>query len=404
MMKKSIIYITAIFAGAFMTGCEHSEDIGTKDVGILQTMDYAFPFSGGNAEPVNGATFTFVSYHAHEDGTTSLIPDSDKDQQPIGRYAWLSDGKYKNILQPCDLNNDYTYAGRNPQNGQALLNGDYMTVCLHPAVPVEGNGRGAHCVPFKRDDVVMASEPFGMSVKGYEVFSLPVKFSVTEIRSKILLEFEQGGDNEITIENVSLMNPGYYGWYHPLTGSTDISYNESNPKDIYDYENRDQLDNTFVSMDVSDNPGDYDPNSANDKSGAFDIYETGETGKGAIVYTTGKKNADGLFLFANDYESDYFPQIGLTFDFYSGSDPEVKQASIPLNINMKHGECYRFKLTFTSTEIKVSYSIRPWDGDGVDDDQTIGGNPPEIPFGSWSIKEWDSGEGGGEIGIGKPKP
>lgn len=399
----NIYTIAILLASSFFTACQKGQHDGGTDgreqKGEVRPADYRFTRAGG-AVP-DGTAYTFVSYNKNKDNDTYGPNVTTLDGQfPVGQYAYLSNPVYKGILQPCEVDDGngtntgipYHFTARNPQRGQALFDGDFKTVCVYPAMPLTGVSGGKDRVLFARGQECYASDPFQMRVDGYEIFDLDGAgaHSLTELRSKVIVDFVQGSANPFTLKDAKLVNPGKWGWYHPLHQMTSVSYDIDDPANIYDrISNPTEGDEEALgfSNNYPGTPG--------------DLYETGLTGEGAVLYTTGYDEKDGFYFFSHDYQLSSLPQPGLAFsiDMAGGSFKIV----VPLNITMERGYCYRFKLTVESVAIRVSFQVADWETGTIINDQ-IGGGKPEI-LGVWTVGGWVPGSPGGSgSDIGTPNP
>jgi hypothetical protein len=448
---KPYLTLTVLFAlpaALWLAGCaKENGGAAVPPVGDPVEIAYSLTRAAGEpipAPPADGTAYTFVSYNRNADASYGPNPqvDSPDDQRPYGYYAWLSDPAYKGILQPCDpadLVNDRTKANtttpRNPANGQGLYNGQYMTVCLHPAVDLQGNGNGSMCLLLTRDDYRLASDPFPMNVQGYEVFPLPEPYNevdghssavpIRDVRSKVFFDVIQGNPNAFTVTEPTIVNGGYWGWYHPLAQTTVISYDKGDGYDAtLPYHSETTADNdgtngqtktgryNIYDRDRNPTPGSSEGlDMTTDMSGLNDPAVQGlantfygpatfaipADGEGEVIYTTGRKAGDGIFLFANDYSSNEFLQPSLTFKIDMGGSRF--NIVIPLAIKMEANHAYLFRLTVESVVIRVSWQVVPWNGH--DHSGGIGEDADNI-LGTWTPEGWTPYDHTEDIGTPEP--
>lgn len=385
-MKKILFYTTILIISAVAcTKDPVEEEITPNQIEYLVTRGIT-PLDA----PSNDYTYTIVSYNRNSDNTTygpnvsteSHYLSALYDQIPVGYYAYYADAKYKGVLQPADIDGDYPHQAfsRDAKKGQGLYDGFFRTYYLHPAVPFTySEDLRNNRVSFARRNPLYSSEHFDMQVNGYEIFDVDLTVgnssALTEVRSKVLLEFVQGTGQSFTITDVRLINAGEYGWYHPLLQNTKVSYDLSNEGNIYDrIEN--QTAGNSVSIPIL---ATYPTTPTGDC-----LYTTGSSGIGATVYNTYSGTNDGLFFFSNDYQQDALLQPGITFKLSVGGSTAF-DVTIPLNLTMLRNYVYRFKLTVESTSINVSFKEIIWNSVPIIDD--IGGIESKI-YGVWRADGW----------------
>lgn len=400
MNRLTILGICAVLAFA-AAGCS---DDGQKQVPAIHELnEIGYGTRAGGTPPADGTSYTFISYNEDpENGGFYPYTLTSEDenaatyhQKPVGYYAYMSDAQYKGILQPALLDDrvgtatsiPYGIISRKALNGQALYNGTFRTVCLQPGIGIVRNGdfeRGL----FSLDQEAYATEPFDIKVDGYEIFELDVEGEgprqLIDLRSKVVMDFVQGGSETFTISAPVQINAGVWGWYHPLLQDNMISYDAADPGNIYDFRTNPTAGNERA-LTMSNNYG----------SVAGDIYSTGATGVNSVVYTTGKAFSDGVFFFPNNYLESKVLQPSIAFTLHrNGSSYDVV---IPLNIEMKRGVCYNFRLIFTSASVKVTFRVAPWQL-GQDENEDIGSESQIL--GIWTVRGWLPGNTSGSEDIG----
>lgn len=453
-LTPTLAALPALFAALGLAGCARDTG-GTPEPPAGEPVEIVYSLTRAVGEPIpeppaEGTAYTFVSYNRNSnDGTYGPNPLEGVNaglQRSYGYYAWLSDPDYKGILQPCnlaDLANDRTQANpanpRNSANGQGLYDGWFQTVCLHPAIGLEDNGYGAKSVLFTRNDYRLASDPFEMNVRGYEVFPLPEPYDevdgyssavpIRDIRSKVFFDVIQGTPYPFTITEPTIVNGGFWGWYHPLAQTTLVSYDKG---DAYDttrpyHDDAATTDNDGANglpktgryniFDRVRNPtvGSSEAlNTSTDMSGLNDpaaqalpntfygpaTFSPSADGEGEVIYTTGRRAGDGIFLFANNYTSNDFLQPSLTFKVVMNGEPF--DILIPLAVEMEANHAYLFRLTVESSVIRVSWRVVAWNGHDYSDND-VGGDPDRI-LGVWTQPEgWTPHDEPSED-IGTPEP
>lgn len=327
----------------------------------LITMDYSITRADAENSPLDKTTYTFISYR---DGVSNE-PDPSVNQQAQGTYAYLIDAK-GGILVPCNVSTEYPYEydSRNPDKGQRLTAGNFMTGIFIPAVPVVYNEKlGSTRIRFTREQKVLALDMFPMTVYGYQVFNFPESSPAVDIRAMVSFDIVQGADTEFTIAGAELRHAGVYGWYHPKLGITDIT-DDPDPKK-FDPPTQSETC-VFTGPDVA--------------------------GEGNIIY-----RAENIHVFAANYTDETRPSLILAFNLKYGNSDNVYPITIPITVNMMESTHYTFTLIVESTEVAVSYTVREWTS-GYNDDkqfQEIGGEGQKINLGRWNIRDWVSGGGGG---------
>lgn len=426
-MKRTIIYIITAILAVACSKPEHPET--PADGGVLRDVRYSLT-RAGLPTPAEKTTYTFVSYNRNSDGTygpNTTTSDASSNaaykQQPIGYYAYLSDAEYYGILQPCEVDDaygtkegvPYGFVKREPQEGQALYDGNFRTVCLHPAMPVERIvATGSDRVRFERTEALYASEPFDMRVDGYEIFELDLEADpdtnptndpdlrknrpLIEVRSKILVDFVQGSDYEFTLDNVRLTNPGAWGWYQPLLQVTNVSYMDSaDPDDIYETDINETAGNE-IALNVSSDDGDASVE-------LYDYTDPDNTVKGDVLYSTtsrtlGESDGCGFFFFSNDYTKGNLLEPGIAFDLLMNG--EGFAITVPLTMHMQRGYAYRFRLTVESLVIRATFQVVDWETGQAITDPDLGGGQEQI-LGIWTPEGWtDTYNSGGDIGTPNP--
>lgn len=425
-MRKELLY-TAVFA--LLLGCA-KEPAATSptDSGELVPVSYSLTRALGEnapAPPAEGTAYMFVSYWRNNVlgdvfDPVNYRPNPDGGK-PTGHYAYMpSQDKGTGILQPCDPsspNNRWNSTKRDASRGQGLINGDYLSVCMRPAVDMWNNGDNSYRVLFQRKDERMASDPFPISVRGYEVFPLPEPYDdgqtvpIRDIRTKVWFDIIQGTDREFRIHEPQLANAGYWGWYHPLLQNTQISYQKG---DRYETSAEFHSDSTTDDPDADPKTGRYaiykkddpaflfaesseaiatSPNPApTDGTGAPDTiygpvsFGTPSDGNGKAIYSTGRGIEQGIFLFANNYKStNNYLQPGVSFRLeMNGSEFNIY---IPFDIDMKANHAYLFRLTVESAVIRVHFRTVDWYGENENDHNV--GTPEWIQTGVWTAAGWE---------------
>lgn len=443
-MKKYLVYITAMMA---LCGCTHEQDAPVvPPTDELSPIYYSVTRAAGEnapAPPEEGTAYTFVSYRYNSGSLTDPLNYGPNYQyansRTLGYYTYMHDETiWKGIMQPCNIelpNTRWKTQGRevspdpnNPDvNGQALANGNYMSACLHPAVDLFNNGSGSFRILFTRTDERYASDPFPINVQGYEVFPLPEPYNddkhtipIRDIRSKVWFEIIQGTNHNFRIVDPQLINAGYWGWYHPLLGNTQISYeagtkyettgefhddNLSGPGDdssattpktgrysIYDKDDPYYQNATSVeALDVDPGAAPKDGNGTPDTIYGPEEFTNPADGKGKVIYTTGHGSEQGIFFFANDYRStDKYLQPGIYFKLQmgEGNDTGEFKINIPFDIDMKPNHAYLFRLTVESSVIRVHFRTMPWEG-SHNNGGDIGHNDDWMTLGLWTVDGWE---------------
>lgn len=455
-MKRNILFAIAILA---LWGCS-KEALAPVETptGDLYPINYSVTRSIGEnapAPPEEGTAYTFVSYRYNSGDITNPLnygPNYEYySNRSLGYYTYLQDeNTWKGILQPCNIEEpntrwkvqerEVTPDPTNPGvNGQALLNGDYMSVCLHPATDLFNNGAGSFRLLFTRTDERYASDPFHINVQGYEVFSLPEPYNdgkntipLRDIRSKVWFDIIQGTNHKFRIIEPQLINAGYWGWYHPLLRNTQISYEAgtqyettdefhyddlTGPGDdsaatipktgrysIYDKDDPYYQNATSVEMlDIESGAAPTDGNGAPDTIYGPVEFGNPADGNGQVIYTTGRGSEQGIFFFANDYRStDKYLQPGIFFKLQLGDGLDMSQynINIPFDIDMKPNHAYLFRLTVESAAIRVHFRTMPWEG-SHNNGGNIGDNDDWITLGMWTVAGWvdhDMNNGDNNIG------
>ncbi len=457
-MKRNILY-TLLFSA--LCGCveEIPPQPPVPGDGELVPIVYGVTRALGEdapTPPLPTEVFTFISYRSITGNTmdiTQYYPNApyttgtgadginSGTNKHQGFYTYLpQEGTWKGIMQPCSIvptpeapdNSRWYSETRDPQSGQALMNAYYMSVCLRPGVELFNNGAGSERLLMTRNDVRYASRPFRINVQGYEVFPLPEPYEegskhtllLQDLRSKVWFEIIQGTERTFTIpEPPKLMNAGYWGWYHPLLETTQISYEKgtryddsNDPLDVYEntYEFHDEVldqpDDDLAATPPLRSTGRYsiydktDPRFQNafseeeldidsgpaptDGTGAPQtFYGPAAAGEGNVIYTTGYSFEQGIFFFSNRYRtSDEYLQPGIYFELSMGG--EGFKINIPFDIDMEPNHAYLFRLTVESSVIRVHYRTVDWEGvqnnggglGGDQDDWTV--------LGTWSPAGW----------------
>lgn len=431
-MKRAILYT---FALAALCGCVE-EPAGTQ---IVEPTDELTPITygvtrakGENAPPPppEDQVFTFISYPLSS-GTAGIVTNYYPNaamgyNKHQGYYTYLPDEDvWGGVMQPCSIeapNTRWSSTERDPQQGQALANRQYMSVCLHPAVELFNNGAGSERMLFTRRDVRYASAPFAINVQGYQVFALPEPYDdgttlpLRDLRSKVWFEVIQGTDREFRITEPKLINAGFWGWYHPLLETTQISYErgsryDSGSNEFHDetldqpgddssvttpktgrYRIYDKADPVFQS-ETSEEALTIVPDAApNDGSGLPDtFYGPATYGKGNTIYETGRNFEQGIFFFANNYRTstDYL-QPGIYFELEMGEGDEVSnfKINIPFDIDMEPNHAYLFRLTVESAAIRVHFRPAPWEGVHANGGDIGGDDTPWTLLGTWESAGW----------------
>ncbi len=441
-MNRTILYTFLLSALCSCTEKAPAPQVDTPDnepVPIVYGVTRAL---GENAPPPPPAdeVFTFISYRLISGVATEITnyyPNAPYDlNKHQGFYTYLPDGgQWKGIMQPCSIlepNTRWSSTERAPQQGQALVNGNYMSVCLRPGVELVDNGAGSQRMLITRNDERYASAPFNINVQGYQVFALPEPYDdgntlpLHDLRSKVWFDIIRGTDRPFSIVNPRLINAGFWGWYHPLLQTTLISYEAgshyltttefhyddlSAPGDdsaaatpktgrysIYDrddpfYQNATSIENLTVNSGAAPTDGTGTPDTFYGPVAALD---------GEAVYTTGHGFEQGIFFFANNYRtSDRFLQPGIYFELEMGEGDNRSsfKINIPFDIDMKPNHAYLFRLTVESSVIRVHYRTAPWEG-SVGNGGEVGGDYYDwVYLGLWSAEGWQNHNmnGGDEI-------
>lgn len=393
-MIKKTIFLALIAAACSCYKNHETAETAREPSGV----EYSFTRA---VAPADRTTYTFASYKADKNGDYGPNPDMTGGQKPVGNYAYLDDPVYKGIFQPCIVGAGHKFVSVHAQSGQALLDGTFRTVCIHPAVGFTSHSSAElMAVRFERGDEVHISEPFDMKISGYTLVPLPSASSeeglpLRDLRSKVVFDIVKGNARtNFTISDFSLENAGEWGWYMPMSRETKIAYIASEPENIYDKDNNPTQGN-IEPLTVSQS----DP-----AAGDGDLYHNAAaTGVNDVVYTTGNGAANGFFFFSNDYTTDtcLTPRLAMNISFDGGATSQVMR--IPFSIKMKGGTRYRFKLTVLSVAIRVTFTVVEWDG-ADDAGNPIGGGVDEIHLGTWTVEGWQPGNGGSTEGIGGTNP
>lgn len=455
-MKQYLLFALALPA---LWGCADDPQQPTVPLaGEPSAIAYAVARAAGEnapAPPEEGTAYTFVSYRytaGNAEDPASYGPNYEyQTNQSLGYYTYLHDQDiWKGIMQPCSVEAPNTRwkvqerevapdPGSATVNGQALLSGAYMSVCMHPAVDLFNNGSGSFRMLFTRTDERYVSDPFRINVQGYEVFPLPEPYNdgkstlpIRDIRSKVWFEIIQGSNRQIRILEPQLLNAGYWGWYHPLLRNTQISYEAgtqyetttefhdddltapgddsaaTTPKtgrySIYDKDDPHYQNATSVEV-LDEQPGAAPTNGTGHPDTIYGPVEFTQPadGKGQVIYTTGRGAEQGIFFFANDYRStDKYLQPGINFKLQmgEGTDTGEFRINIPFDIDMKPNHAYLFRLTVESSVIRVHFRTMPWEGTH-DNGGDIGNNNDWITLGLWTVTGWedhDMNNGDNQIG------
>lgn len=362
-MNRAVILSLSLLSAAFFS-CK-DDRTPSDDPAALITMDYSITRTGVEYPPLDKTTYTFISYR---DGASNE-PDPTVNQQAQGTYAYVIDAT-GGILVPCNVETEYPYkyVSRNPDKGQRLTAGNFMTGIFLPAVPVVYNEKlGSTRILFTREQEVLALDMFPVTVYGYQVFNFPASSPAVDIRAKVSFNIVQGADTKFTIENAELRHAGVYGWYHPKLAITDITDDPDTKK--------------------------FDP-PAKSEPCVFEGPAVG--GEGNTIY-----QAKDIYVFAANYSDETRPSLILAFDLQYGSSDNIYPITIPITVDMMESTHYTFTLIVESTEVAVSYTVRKWKN-GYNDDgqfQEIGGEGQKIDLGTWNIRGWvPGGGGGGNIG------
>lgn len=400
-MLRKVIYFTLI-AALYSCGKDEPDSPAAQDPAAV---DYLFT-RADTSPPAEGTAYTFISYNRNGDGSFGPNPDGSGNQKPVGHYAYMGNPAYKGILQPCTVDAGGAFvSGPTPANGQALYDGLFRTVCVHPAITLtaytDPSGDTYRLIRFRRGDEVYISEPFDMNIDGYTLVALPEKndgegLPLHDIRSKVVFDIVRGNTTtNFAVNGFTLENAGAWGWYCPATQKTRIGYIDAEPDNIYDKDYNPTPGNS-AALAVS-------PDGRLPSEGGYDLYyDASATAVGGIVYTTGYGADNGFFFFSNDYVTDTYltPRLAIDMSFDGDSYQTMR---IPLGIGMVGGMRYRFRLTVYSSSIRATFRVIPWAGDD-DPGGTIGGPAEEIPLGTWTVDGWQPGNGGRTEGIGGDIP
>jgi hypothetical protein len=448
-MKRSVLYMVVPLMALWGCTSESPYD-NPGGAGEPTPIQYSTSRALGHdapAPPDNDVVFTFISYRFASGDLTDMqdyLPNPPYlTNKPLGHYAYMhEENTYKGIMQPCDIYKagatPWLSTIREPQRGQALLNGQYMSVCLRPGIELFNNGDGSDRLLFKRSDERYASDPFPINVRGYEVFPLPEPYNddkytvpIRDIRAKVWFEIIQGSDRAFEIVEPQLINAGFWGWYHPLLQTTQISYEAgtkyeesaefhddvlgpeddssiSSPKtgrySIYDrddpyYQNASSTEDLDMDTSAAPTDGSGDPNTIYGPV----TFADPALGNGKTIYTTGRMSEQGIFFFANDYRSsDSYLQPGIYFKLRMGVAPDVSEfkINIPFDIDMKANHAYLFRLTVESSVIRVHFRPMPWEGDHSNGGD-LGDLSDWMSIGVWRPEGWEDHEmNGGDDNIG----
>lgn len=410
-MRKNIYALVAFAAlCAGLSSCVNdNKELGELPAPTQEPLDQGFSITT-RANEITGApedqdTYTLMSYTKAYTGSTTTysnqITNGYNNMKQYGYYAYDGTGRIGAVgdLIPVQVSTTTYKAVNNPfvrnqAQGQRLVGipvtgtntnnvGYYFVSIIHPAIPAYNASELGVLAVFNRTDDIYAShpddrngdgvknDPFEITVRenmdihnidGSEVKMYPVRAA---IRAYLYSHFFVDDDPDanptaqsinFTVEDVSLVNAGYNGWYNPRMDMVYPNYNYTS-KSVY---------NKDVNL-PSGNP------KANvDELTAVANAETIPTrfpGINATAKYLVQEEVNSTLQDVRVFPTDYRGEEGGGSPFVIPMTLSLKlkdsnglfiTASAPIAMVIERNKLYKFYVNVKSDQIEIQYSRSAW--------------------------------------------
>lgn len=427
-MRKNIYALVAFAAlCAGLGSCVNdNKELGELPAPAQEPLDQGFSITTRandiTGEPEDQDTYTIMSYTKAYTGSTTTysnqIANSYNYMKQYGYYAYDGTGRIGAVgdLIPVQVSTTTYKAVNNPflrnqAHGQRLVGipvtgtntnnvGYYFVSIIHPAIPVYNASELGLLAVFNRTDDVYAShpddrngdgvknDPFEITVRenmdvhqidGSKVKMYPVRAAIRAYLYSHFYVDDNPGANptpqsvNFTVDEVSLVNAGYNGWYNPRMDMVYPNYNYTS-KSVY---------NKDVNL-PSGNPTANvttliaEANSEIIPTRFPTIYATAQY----LVQEKVNSVLQDVRVFPTDYRgeegggSPFVIPMTLSLKLKDNNGLPIT-ASAPIAMVIERNKLYKFYVNVKSNQIEIQYSRSTWNPVTGDYDD-IGGTVSDL--------------------------
>lgn len=331
--------------------------------------------------------FRFVAYVKGGRTEPSLTDHTDDPDHasPYGYYRFTSKqgdvtGKDTITFEPCRIDGNMNYAGRDPVSAQrltAVYNADvtYEILAYSPPRPTYVPSGGATIIPYKRgEDLYLTDKRFDIVIpkregKVYQIYNVPAPWVFRNMKSSLKLAFYEK-DVPFTLDTkITMYGLGTDAYLHPYTKDMKVFYHNAQPGE-----------------------SDADKNTDNHLTDEFTLIpeSQGATAGKTLRYSL----SSPIYIFPADYSSETVKHpIKVFIKIKYGSQPDANSEEIeirlPVNAQPSHNYLISFIISRTNVEVRAHIASK-WEGSDLPSiPLEIGGAGGGILLGNWNINsDW----------------